>query len=160
MQKLKGVFYSFVTALVLGAVGYVVVNYYSFIFSVNIDGQVHQIERVTQPMMVVGSQVSAPTDPNLLYSYAVSIRDKKGVIHTATSTDRQWAVVHKGICVEAKIFPYPFWNLDKSGTYFNARLLLQKDCGPEFSQVPPSPVPESAPIAPAPVAPAETAKPQ
>lgn len=147
MKKLKGIFYSFITVLVIGAVGFVVVNYYSFIFSINIDGQVHEIERVTQPMMVVGSQVA--TDPNLIYSYAVSIRDKKGVIHTATSTDRQWAVVHKGICVEAKIFPYPFWNLDKAGTYFNARLLLQKDCGVEFPKVEMQPASEVSPLVPA-----------
>ncbi len=148
-SKLKGIFFSFLTVLFLGVVGFTVIKFYSYIFAQTIDGQVHEIERVTQPMMIVGSQVQT-ADNNLLYSYTVSIRDQKGVIHTATSTDRQWAVVRKGICVEAKIFPYPFWNLDKSGTYFNARLLLQKDCGPHFQKTEMVPASEANPPTPAP----------
>jgi hypothetical protein len=152
-SKLKGIFYSFMTVIVLGVVGFVLIRFYSYIFAQTVDGQVFEIERVTQPMMIVGSQV-ATSDPSILYSYTVSIKDKAGVIHTATSTDRQWAVVRKGICVEAKIFPYPFWNLDKSGTFFNARLLQQKECGPEFlhrelgpaaGDVPPATAPAASP---------------
>jgi hypothetical protein len=63
-----------------------------------------------------------------MFSFAIAIRDQKGTIHTASAEDRQWAVVEKGQCVEAKFFPYPPWNLDKSGTFFGARLLKLYDC--------------------------------
>lgn len=148
-NRLKSIFYSFVSLAVVALIGFILINYYSYIFAKTIDGQVFGIERVTQPMMIVGTQVQT-ADNNILYSFTVSIKDKAGVIHTATSTDRQWAVVQKGICVEAKIFPYPFWNLDKSGTFFNARLLLQKECGTEFAKPELNPAPTPNPPAPAP----------
>jgi hypothetical protein len=84
------------------------------------------IDRVTQPSAVFNGVNQTPAAQ--MYSFAVAIREKKGDIMTSSSEDRQWAVVEKGKCVEAKFFPYPFWQLDKSGTYFGARLLRLYDC--------------------------------
>lgn len=110
--------------LVLGSVGFFGIKYYSYIFARTIDGPIEEVERVTQPTAILGAGT-----PNQIYSFAVSIRDlKTGEIVTASTEDRQWAVAHKGQCAQAKFFPYEPWHLDKSGTYFGARLLHLHDC--------------------------------
>ncbi len=109
-------------ALIVGALFF---NFYSFIFAKKFKGEVVGIERVTQPTAILGSRI----DPSNVYSFAIAIRDKeKGEIYTASSEDRQWAVVQKGQCAEAKFFPYPPWDIEKADTYYNARLLRLYDC--------------------------------
>lgn len=144
MKALKRVFYTFLFVICIGALGYMMINYYSYVFAKTIEGQVYEIERVTQPTMVVTGQTTVGTaDSSILYSFAVAIRDTTGKIYTASSTDRQWAVVHKGMCVEAKIYPYPPWDLEKGNTYFNARLLSQRECPAEYPKVTPAAAPAS-----------------
>lgn len=105
--------------------GYAFVQYYSYIFVHNVVGEIVSVERVTEAAALINVD---RVDPTQLYSYAIAIRDNKGDIHTASGVDRQWAVAQKGQCVEAKFYPYPPWNLDKGGTYFNARLIRLFDC--------------------------------
>ncbi len=83
------------------------------------------IDRVTQPTSIIGS---SQIPDSQLFSFAVAIKVPSGEIFTASSEDRQWAVVEKGQCAEVKFFPYPPWQLDKSGTYFGARLLKLFAC--------------------------------
>jgi hypothetical protein len=118
--------------------------YYPYVFSRTVKGEVVAIERVTAPSMIItgsgaglpsGAQGNPPgnsVSPAQIYSFAIAIRESGSrEIVTASSEDRQWAVVQKGQCAEAKFFPYPPWKLDKSGTYFGARLIGltdAKDC--------------------------------
>jgi hypothetical protein len=109
--------------LLLG-LGFVSIRYYSYVFSENVRGKIIRVERLNQAA-VIGSGVTQEQ----LFSFAVAIKDEKGEIHTASSEDRQWSVATPGQCVEAKFYPYPFWVLDKSGTYHGARLLRLFECG-------------------------------
>jgi hypothetical protein len=111
---------------VLGFVAWFCVAKYSFVFSKKIVGVVVGIEKVTTNFAVIQS-AGSPASPQM-FSYAVAIKDKNGEIHTASSEDRQWAVVEKGKCIEAKYYPYPPWDLEKGGTYFNARLDRMFEC--------------------------------
>lgn len=133
-------------------------NYYSYIFAKSVDGEIVGVERVTEPAAVIGG---GSLTPQQMYSFAVAIRDKEtGTIFTASSEDRQWAVAKKGFCANAKFYPYPPWNLEKSGTYFRARLIELRDCnnllgsgGVEATQQPAeTPVPTPAPPESAPTA--------
>jgi hypothetical protein len=112
--------------LLLVGLSFVTYHYYSFIFARHVKGEVVGIDRVTQPNTIIGSGGQIPASQ--VFSFAIAVRDSSGEIVTASSEDRQWAVVEKGQCAEAKYFPYPFWQLDKSGTYFGARLLKLYDC--------------------------------
>jgi len=94
--------------------------YYPFVFSRTVLGEVVGVERVLQGNMLVGTDLRTQSQ---VFSFAVAIQDKHGEIVTASSEDRQWAVVRKGQCAEAKYYPYPPWNLEKSGTYHDARLI-------------------------------------
>ncbi len=121
-SKIFGVIVTLLLLLSLGA--YITFNFYGYVFAKTIIGEITDVERVTQPTTVIGSQIPA----SQLYSFAVAIRSKSGEIHTASTEDRQWAVAKKGQCVEAKFFPHAPWQLDKSGTYYGARLLRLFDC--------------------------------
>ena len=88
-------------------------------------GEVIGIDRVIEPSTIIG----AGKIPNAqIFSFAVAIKDANGDILTASSEDRQWAVVEKGKCAEAVFFPYPPWILDKAGTFFGARLYRLYEC--------------------------------
>jgi hypothetical protein len=113
-------------AVLLGA-GFVAVRYYAYVFAKTVRGEVARVERVNESMIVANPGVPA----SQLFSFAVSIRDAKGEYHTASSEDRQWAVVRTGQCVEARFYPYPPWHLDKSGTYHGARLIRLFECPPK-----------------------------
>lgn len=117
--------------LILIGVLFVLIKYYSFVFSKNFAGQVAAVERVTEVTAIVGTR---PMPSSQLYSFSLSLRLPTGEMVTSTSEDRQWAVVRKGQCVEAKFYPYPPWELDKAGTYFNARLLKLADCSSEIAR--------------------------
>lgn len=107
------------------ALGFGVVNYYSFIFSRDVVGVVVDVERIELNTAIVTRQQG---DVPFMHSFAVAVKEASGEIVTSSSEDRQWAVVKPGQCVEARYFPYPPWNLQKSGTYFGARLLKLEDC--------------------------------
>lgn len=133
-----------IVAAILVAIGilFFVVENYSFIFSRDVVGQVLEVERVTEPAFIGGGVPTAQ-----VFSYAVAIQDKTGEIFTSSSEDRQWAVARKGMCVEAKFYPYPPWNFEKANTYFNARLVRLKECAPGGAAASPDPVPTPAPTA-------------
>lgn len=128
---------SFVTIsiviLVLAGAGYILVNYWSYIFSKTVSGRVEAVEKLQIPVAIMGTHQNPTTADRQLFSFAVAIRQEDGKIFTASSEDRQWMVVSKGICVTAKLFPYPPWHFDKGGTYFNARLDMQYDCPPSLA---------------------------
>ena len=119
------------TIRVLISVGFLIsaavitVQYYSYLFAKVVVGEVIRVEHVSQTEAVIACR---NTPSYQLFSYAIAIRDSQGVIHTASSEDRQWAVVSAGQCARAKFFPYPPWRLDKGGTYFGARLEELRDC--------------------------------
>jgi hypothetical protein len=110
----------------IGGGGYAIFRFYPYIFSKSVNGHILNVERVTSPESIIASGRDVP--PEQLFSVAVSIKDSTGEIHTASSEDRQWAVAKVGQCAEAKFFPHPPWNLQKSGTYFGARLLRLYEC--------------------------------
>jgi hypothetical protein len=113
--------------LVLAVAGYAVYNYYPYIFARTVVGKIVGVDNVLQPTTIVQGN-AAGNLPKQIFSFAVGIQDDKGEIVTASSEDRQWAVVQKGQCAEAKFFPYAPWDLSKSGTYFGARLLKLYEC--------------------------------
>ena len=107
------------------AASFIAVRYYHYVFARNVTGVVVGIDRVTQPSTIIGG---SPIPSSQIFSVAIAIKESHGEIVTSSSEDRQWAVVEKGQCVEAKYFPYPPWQLDKAGTYAGARLLKLYDC--------------------------------
>ncbi len=128
MKKVATLAKLLVLVLILVAGGAIFINYYSFIFSRVVSGTVRKVERVDNQMIFAARSGEAPNPQ--VFSFAVSIEDQKThEIVVASTEDRQWAAVEPGQCATARYYPYPFWDVDKSGTYHNARLLhLQKDC--------------------------------
>jgi len=112
---------------VLIAAGYSFVTYYGLIFAKTVAGEVIGIERVSDPGAIINTQGSV-MPPTILYSFAVAIKGHDGTIITGSSEDRQWAVVHKGQCAEARFLPYPPWDLVKAGTYHGVRLMRMFTC--------------------------------
>lgn len=129
MLKKLGLF--LVILVIFGGLGAGFVWGYPYIFAKTIDGVVERVERVNLNVALMQSTGNPNEKFNSeLYSFAVAIRSPDGVIHTASAEDRQWAAVSTGVCVKAKFFPYPPWQLDKSGTYYGARLLESRVCNP------------------------------
>ncbi len=127
----------FIFIVISAALCFVYVEYYHYIFSRKITGEVVEVERVTDPTAIIGRVTTAQ-----IFSFAVAIKEKTGDIMTASSEDRQWALVRRGMCVDAVYYPYPPWNLDKAGTYYNARLVRLMEC-PTKALMPTAPAPES-----------------
>ncbi len=142
----KKVFYFILLVLFVGVSVFVLVNYYPIIFSKTVDGQVLNVDRVTQPTLVMGS--AAVNAPNVLYSFAIAVRSSTGEIFSGSTEDRQWAIVNKGLCVKARFYPYPPWDFEKGGTYFNVRMLQLKDCPPGTPPAPEQPIEASEPQVP------------
>lgn len=94
--------------------------YYSYFHSRTVMGPVSGVKQLLEnTAFVAGSQEPS----SKIYSFAVGVKDvKTQEIVTGSSEDRQWGVVKEGQCVEAIFFPYPPWNLQKAGTYFNVRV--------------------------------------
>lgn len=113
--------------IILVSVAYTLVSYWPYVFAKTVEGEVQKVEKLMDPIAVI-SQTGDPS--NKVFSFAVAIKDKAtGEIFTASTEDRQWAAVQsEGLCAEAKFFPYPPWQFDKSGTYFGARLLKLWTC--------------------------------
>lgn len=125
--KFKGFFLSVVFVFILSALVFVLVKYYSVIFSKTVVGEVLRVERVEPPLAFMTESRGELNAK--VFSFAVSIKDPKtNEIHTASSEDRQWAVVTSGQCAEAVFLPYPPWDLSKKGTYFGARLIKLFEC--------------------------------
>ncbi len=112
----------------LGGAGWFTVQYYSFVFSRDFKGTVVGIERVTSVNAIVNTASGNDVPASQLFSFAVAIQLPNGETRSASSEDRQWAVVEKGNCVEARFFPYPPWDFEKSNTYFGARLIRIIPC--------------------------------
>ncbi len=102
---------------------FLVVTQYHWVFRKSVEGEILEVERVDTNTAIVGTTVPART-----FSFAVAVRKADGEIVTASAEDRQWAIAKKGMCVKATVDPYPPWDLEKAGTYYNARLLQLKDC--------------------------------
>jgi hypothetical protein len=120
---------SVILVLLLIGASLFVGKYYDYLFARTIKGELVGVERLQIDVALMTSQNQASQGvPSQLYSFAVAIKTEDGEIHTASSEDRQWAVAEKGMCVEAKYYPYPPWDLDKDGTYHNARLLRMGAC--------------------------------
>ncbi len=113
--------------IILVSIAYTLVSYWPYVFAKTVEGEVQKVEKLMDPIAVI-SQTGDPS--NKVFSFAVAIKDAAtGEIFTASTEDRQWAAVQsEGLCAEAKFFPYPPWNFDKSGTYFGARLLKLWTC--------------------------------
>lgn len=117
-----------VVLLVLMGAVYIGINYYGYIFSRSVVGSIVNVERVQLNVALMQSGPSERLSPEL-YSFAVAIKDEKsGEIVVASSEDRRWAVAKTGQCAEARYFPYPPWRIDKSGTYYGAKLVKLSDC--------------------------------
>lgn len=99
---------------------------WSFIHSRKVEGVIVKVERI--PLNIAMMQDSSEKINPQLFSFAVAIKDSTGEIVTASTEDRQWAVAQQGQCAEARFYPYPPWNFNKAGTYFNARLDKLWDC--------------------------------
>lgn len=85
------------------------------------------VERVNPQMAFLAADGQAPSAQ--LFSFAVGVKDEKtNEIVTGSTEDRQWAVARTNQCVEALFFPYPPWNINKWGTYYNVRLLKLFEC--------------------------------
>lgn len=122
---------TFIGAFLLLVLGSTIIffKYYSYIFSRNVSGTIMMVERPHIPTALIGvSESGATTTETKIYDYAVAIKESTGEIVTASTEDRQWAVAQKGQCAEAKYYPYPPWDLARSGTYHSARLLKLFDC--------------------------------
>ena len=104
---------------------------------------------MTQPNTVISAGAGSALSNDQLFSFAVAVRQKDGAIITASSEDRQWSIARKGYCVEAKFYPYPPWQLDKAGTFFNARMIHLAECDPTRAAPPitsPSPSQDTKPL--------------
>ncbi len=127
MKRLKQLLIFLIVAIFGLGLLYVFINFYPYIFSKRVTGEFLSIARVDIPMTIV-TRPNAEMNPQV-FSYAIAIRDpKSNEIFTASSQDRQWAVVQQGQCGEVKLFPYPPWKLERDGTYHNARLEKLFDC--------------------------------
>jgi hypothetical protein len=127
---LKKFMYTFFAVVLVLVLGYAFINFYSYIFARSVVGVIVKVEKPTAPIAVMGTagSDSAKMAEKQLFSYAVAVKVKDGEIVTASTEDRQWSVAEVGKCVEAKFYPYAPWQLDKSGTFFNARLLKMYEC--------------------------------
>lgn len=144
---MKSVFRTLVLLVIVVMGGFIFITYYPFIFSRKVNGVIESIQRID--MNVALLQQSGQDFNPQLFSFAVAIKDTKtGEIVTASAEDRQWAVASKGQCAQAVFYPYPPWNVMKSGTYYNARLDHLSDCS-GGSASPPAPTPDQVPTQPA-----------
>lgn len=133
MKSFKRVLQIGVGLVVLaGAMGFVFTNW-SWVFSKRVKGEILEVERVTAPTAVIGR-----ASDQQLYSFSVLIRGENGVLYSASSEDRQWAVAKKGYCVTALFFRYPPWEFSRGNTFFNARVEQLAIC-PGREEPPPEP---------------------
>ena len=125
---------SVIVVCVLICVVAIVINFYGYIFSRNVEGIVENIEKVQLNVALMQTTGGTGEISPQMYSYSVGIKEKSGEIVTASAEDRQWGVPVKGQCLLANYYPYPPWELNKAGTYHNARLLKLWECGSEAAK--------------------------
>jgi hypothetical protein len=127
--------------LVLIAAGFIFINYYQYIFAKSVEGEIVGVERVTESTAILGGN---NLTPQMLYSFAIAVREEKtGTIYTSSTEDRKWAVAKKGFCARVILYPYPPWELGKSGEYYGARLEELRDCNNLLGK---NAAPEAAPM--------------
>jgi hypothetical protein len=147
---MKGFLKSILVFVLVVAIGATFFKYWSYIFARTVSGVISDVQKVGTPVVVTGSSAATARE---LFSFAIGIRESSGEIVTSSSEDRQWAVAKAGQCAEAKFYPYPPWDFDKSGTYFGARLLKLHDCAEgkliptDVSATPTAPPAEASPTA-------------
>lgn len=117
-----------IVVIIFAIFGYLFVEFYPYIFAKVVEGKIEKVERVQLNVSLMQNTAPDSKIAPELYSFAVAIRTADGQVFTASAEDRQWAAVSDGLCVKAKFFPYPPWRLDKSGTYYGARLLESRVC--------------------------------
>ncbi len=118
----------FVLIVLIFAVAAAVIQWYPYIFAKTVVGEVVDVKRIDLNVALMQAATAQNVSPEL-YRFAVAIRQQgTGEIYTASSEDTRWAVAQPGQCAEAKFFPYPFWNLEKGGTYYGARQMRLFDC--------------------------------
>lgn len=131
--------------LVFGGVITLIILNYPWVFSKRVEGRILAVERVTTPEAIVSGSVK----PYQIYSFSVLIQGKDGRLYTASSEDRQWQVAKKGYCVEALLYRYPPWELEKANTFFNARVKELRVCEgespPDETPTAPDPLPTPVP---------------
>ena len=76
-------------------------------------GRVNNCKSLEVPLMTESSQV---------FSYSVEVETDDEIINFS-SEDRQFATIQKDDVIKVKVFKYPPWNIKKSGTYYDGRLL-------------------------------------
>lgn len=127
MRQVQRILWFCIIFLILGFIVYGFFNYYPYIFAKRVTGEIINVERVDVPMTIL-SRPGTEMNPQV-FSFAVAVKDKlTNEIFTASSQDRQWAVVRAGQCAEVKLFPYAPWDFDRAGTYHNARLEKLYEC--------------------------------
>jgi hypothetical protein len=104
------------------------INLYSVLFQRKVIGIIDNVQRVQLNVSLIQNADPKAPMSGEMFSFSVAIKEPNGEIVTASSEDRQWAVVKPGQCAEAIYYPYPPWDLDKSGTYFKARLIKLSEC--------------------------------
>lgn len=129
MTFLKKLSYFIMALVFIGSTGWVLVNFWSQIFSRSVEGRLDGLERVDPHAAVLARTTGNGQERDkIFFSFAIAVRTASGEIVTASSEDRQWAVAKVGQCVVTRIFPYPPWDLEKAGTFFGARLQRLSDC--------------------------------
>lgn len=124
MKQIKS-FVRLVMALVIIAlVAGFVIAYYPWVFSKRVKGEILDVQRVTNPSAIINSRVTEAQ----IHSYSILIQGNDGKLYATSSEDRQWQVAAKGYCVEAILYRYPFWDLEKADTFFNARIVELSLC--------------------------------
>jgi hypothetical protein len=108
----------FILGLLLIAGGIFVFTNYSWVFAKRVRGRILNVERVMDPNAILSAKVTEEQ----MHSYAILIQADDGKLYTSSSDDRKWQVAKKGYCVDALLYVYPPWNLEKANGYFNARL--------------------------------------
>lgn len=126
MKILSSFLKKFVLLIIVVAIGYSVIEYYSYIFAKTVIGRIDNVRRVTGVTAMFGG--SRSLTEGQLHMFSVSIQQPNGEMITATSEDGQWAIAKAGQCVKARYYPHPPWNLKQAGTYFNARMLSLAKC--------------------------------
>lgn len=132
---------SLIVLLIIGALLWIIMANYSVIFSKTVKGEIVGVERIEIPVALM---TRTDADMGKVYSFAIGIKTETGEIFTASSEDRQWAVVNRGQCAEAVFLPNPPWELRKKDTYFGARLVKLYECAdrPGASTLPVEPAKE------------------
>ncbi len=132
MKMLSGFLKRMLALVAVLGVLYVLFEYYSYLFSRTVIGRIDNVARVTGVTAMIGGSRSLTEDQ--LHAFSVSIRQPNGEMLTSTSVDGQWAIAKAGLCVKAKYYPHPPWDLKQAGTYFNARLLTMADCASKAAE--------------------------